>query len=123
MSSPFGLTLETSLPVQRAGDMSRDLLADLRRQPGVDAEQATRALEQGERSAEVPLLGQIVLTFLSAGAATALFGCLKAYIERDRHLKIRFRRPDGAELELDGTHFDARAINESVQVLERFLAR
>jgi len=47
---------------------------------------------------------QILSTFFTAGAATPLISRFRACLERDRTLRLRFKRPDGTELELAGGH-------------------
>ncbi len=123
MPAELELDLETPQPPERLDELGRQLRLDLQRQPGLEARPATRPARPGERAGEIALLGQIVLTFLSAGAATGLIACLKAYLERDRHLKFRLKRADGAELELEGSRFEPAALQESAQLLERFMAQ
>jgi len=97
------------------------MAADLRRVRDLEVRQVSRPPEPGERAAEVGLLGQLALTFLTAGAATALINCLKAYIERDHTLRFKLKRPDGSELELEGKHLQADRLEETLRALEGFI--
>jgi len=101
--------------------LAQDLLHDLR---GIDALKAVRVSRSAafdERAGDVGLVGQLALTFMSAGAATALIGCLKAYLERDRTLRLRFKSSNGLELELEGKDFEPDTVGKALRSLERLL--
>jgi len=115
------LTVDADQRPEKLAELTREVLSDLEGQSGLSARQGARDAAAGERAGEVPLLGQLILTFVTAGAATALINCLKSYIERDRRMKFRLRKNDGTELELDGARFDAQAIGETIRQVERFL--
>jgi hypothetical protein len=122
MSDQIYLTLQSDRRSEALQDLTRDLVRDLRSVDDLDAVTVTRSPQPGEKPVDVALLGQIVLTFLSGGAATALIGCLKGYIDRDRSLRVRFKSKDGTELELEGRHFEAASVDETINALRR-LAR
>ena len=92
---------------------------DLRRHTDLEVEEVTSKPKPSERGLD--LLGQLALTFLSAGAATALINVLRAYVERDQSVRFRLKRPDGSELELEGKHFQAEHLKETLHALERFV--
>src|SRR5688572_8146346 len=119
-TEPLQLTMQSSARSERLADLARDLTSDLQRQRMLQVNATTRPAAPGERAVDISLIGQIVLTFLSAGAAQALIGCLKAYIDRDRSLRFQLKRPDGTELHLEGKHFEPAAIDETLRALERF---
>jgi hypothetical protein len=68
---------------------------------------------------EIGLLGQLALTFLGAGAATALINCLRAYIERDHTLRFRLKRADGVELEIESKDLSPDHLVKTLQDLEK----
>ncbi len=115
------LSLESERSPEQLSNLARELAADLRREADLEAQEVSRPPEPGERGAEVGLLGQLALTFLSAGAATALINCLRAYIQRDHTLRFKLKRPDGSELELEGKHLQADKLEETLRALERFV--
>ena len=116
------LSLTSEAKPERLAELTSDLVNDLQRERSLAVSPITRPPQPGERSAEIGLLGQILLTFITAGAATALINCLRAYIERDRTLKIRLRRTDGTEFELEGKHFTPAAIDETIRALQRVVS-
>jgi hypothetical protein len=63
------------------------------------------------------MLGQIVLTFLTGGAATALIACLKTYLERDRSLSVSVKGADGKEIKIDGKRLSAKDADMLVKSL------
>jgi hypothetical protein len=123
-SDPHDVRLVLSsdrLRAEALDSLVRDLLNDLAELDGLTVEPAARHPARGERAADVGLVGQIVLTFISAGAATALISCLKAYVERDRTLRLRFKRSDGTELELEGKHFEPKTVDATMRALKRLM--
>lgn len=116
------LALQGDTSSERLDDLSRELTAELGRQQDLEVRTITTQALPGERAAEIGLLGQLALTFITAGAASALIGCLKAYIERERSLKFRLKREDGTELELEARHLQGDRLNTTLQTLERFTA-
>lgn len=116
------LSLESERGPEQLADLVRELAVDLRKERDFDdVKEATRLPHPNERAAEIGVLGQLGLTFLSAGAATALIGCLKAYIERDHTLRFRIKRPDGSELELEGKHLEGKDLKKTVATLKQFV--
>ncbi len=70
--SLFHLTLVSDRRPEQVADLALDLASDLRHQRDLDVHEASRLAEPGEKAAaEIGILGQLALTFLSAGAATA----------------------------------------------------
>jgi hypothetical protein len=121
MADKLTLTLVSTQRPERVAELGRELVADLRKEVALEADHKTRDLSPGERAVDSALVGQVVLTFLSAGAATALLGCLKAYIERDRHLRFRLKKADGVEIELEAQHFSAQTFDELTRKVQEFL--
>jgi hypothetical protein len=74
--------------------------------------------EKGE-----PIATTLLLTFLSSGAAVALFEVLKAYFSRDCSLSITFKKADGAEVRVSAKNMDARAMDEAMTRLQAILER
>lgn len=119
--TPVQLVVEGHARSERLNETVQELVVSLRRQEGLDADLASRPANASERSAEVGLAGQILLSFFSAGAATALIACLQAYIQRDKSFKFRMKKADGSEMELEGRHFDPNAVKETVRAVEEFI--
>ena len=115
------LALVSDRHPEQVAELTRDLTQDLHDAGEFDVAQVGRPPKAGERSAEIGILGQLGLTFLSAGAATALINCLKSYIERDRDLKFRLKRPDGTELELESANLQSDSLQGTLASLERFI--
>ena len=98
--------------------MTRELQGSLRSQGCIRAELVTRPATPGERSGTVELLGQLALSFAGGGGAIALLNCIKTYLDRDRSLRVRLKRPDGQEIEIEGTNLDIEAVSAFVLAAE-----
>ena len=121
MSTSLQLSIASDRAPEQLDELSRELLVDLRREDDLTAEQAAREADSGERAGDVALLGQLALTFISAGAATALVKCFQSYIERDRSLRFRLKKPDGHEIELDCASFDSHELAGTLQTLQKLI--
>ena len=64
-------------------------------------------------------IGALILTFISSGAAVALFGVLKAYFSREPSLKIDLKKPDGSELSLSAQNMDPARVDETLDHLKK----
>jgi Effector Associated Constant Component 1 len=64
----------------------------------------------------------ILLTLIgSGGVVVTLIQVLKAYVERDRHLRINIKSKDGTSVEIDGSNLNGRQLNETTDMLIRIL--
>ena len=85
--------------------ITQDLRRDLIRHVGVAANIPGTA-ERDDQRGDAVTVGQLILTFIGSGMATALVGCLRAYISREPDLSISLVRPDGSKLELSAKNID-----------------
>ncbi|HAT85464.1 MAG TPA: hypothetical protein DCS30_05645 [Rhizobiales bacterium] len=49
-------------------------------------------------------LGVLAITFLTSGAAVALFEVIKAHLQRDRSISISIERPDGTKVAINAAN-------------------
>lgn len=106
------LEVESGQGPAHVASMTRDIRDTLQNQIGLRTDPVTRPANAGERSAEVEVLGQLAIAFLGGGGAgSALVGCLRSYLARDRSAAFRLRRPDGLEVELAGPDLDPGLIH------------
>ena len=73
-----------SLTADEIQNMTRALNNTLNRETDIGAALSEQAAGPGTRGAEIEF-GTIALSFLSSGAAVALFNVLKSYFERKTH--------------------------------------
>lgn len=66
-------------------------------------------------------IGTLALTFITSGAAVALFEVLKAYFSRDASLKIAFKKPDGSEVSVSSQNMEPDHIQETIVQLKKIL--
>jgi hypothetical protein len=111
------LTLQSDRRPEQLADLTRALARDLARERALEAREATRPAELGERASGVELLGQLVLTFLTGGAAKALLDGLRPYFERDRSLVVALKTRDGTELRIEGKDLRPDRVAEITEAL------
>jgi septum formation topological specificity factor MinE len=101
--------------------MTRDLVASINRHT-----EARAAIPEGTAGADErgdPItLGMIALSFVTSGAAVALFQVIKAYFERDESLEMSFERADGRKLTIKAENMSAERIDKSVALAQAFFA-
>lgn len=103
-------------------ELAAELETDLAEQPGLAVRREVRAPQPGERSADVALVGELLIQLLGTTAVTGLIGVLKAYLTRDRSMRVTLRRADGATLELESNHVRTDAIESTRQLVRDFAA-
>jgi len=117
MAELLRLTLESQRGPERLADFTREISAELGRQPELDVREATTPSAPGERSAGAILIGQLVVKFVLGGAAKALIDSLLPYFERDRSLVIALKTSDGFELKIEGKDLRPEKVGEIIQAL------
>ena len=115
------LIIEGAGSAARTADRIRELEQLLRPARDLKVALATQPAAPGSRGGELGPAAQLALTFLTSGAAVALVECLRAFIQRDRQLSLRIRRPSGAELVLDAKNLSPDDLAPLAQQVERML--
>jgi hypothetical protein len=98
MTQSSTLILVANTSDARLAGIVRDLSREFAR-IGIKAEEIHEPTAAGDRG-DPFVLGQLALGLVTSGAVTALIECLKAYIGRERTLMVKFKRADGAEVEV-----------------------
>lgn len=101
--------------------MTRELAGAINRSTDVSADLPEGETAPGHRGDAVTL-GTIALSFITSGAAVALFQVLKAYFERDESLVMEFERPDGRKMIIKAENMSAERIDSSVALAQTFFA-
>lgn len=101
--------------------LTYDLAASINRRTGVHAELPEGEARAGERGDPVTL-GTIALSFITSGAAVALFQVFKAYFERDENLEMSFERADGQKMTIRSENVSAERLDETVALAEAFFS-
>lgn len=100
--------------------MVRDLRDLINRETGVNATVEEGEARTGDRG-EIVTLGTLALTFLSSGAAVALFEVFKAIFERNSSIKFEFDRGDGQTLKIAAENLSDDQIEHTIQKAKEFL--
>jgi len=115
------LALSSSrLPDRRLQDMTRDICEQLNHEQDMAAEIPTAPGESGSKG-DMAILGTLALTFMSSGAAVALFEVAKAYFERDKSLVLKMKNEQGQEFEVTADNLSAGQIDETLKMAKQFI--
>ena len=104
----------------RLQDLTRELCAQLNEQQDVDAEIPTAAAEAGAKG-DMVTMGTLALTFMTSGAAVALFNIAKAYFERDKSLVIKLTNDEGQEFAVTAENLSAGQVDQTLKLAKNFL--
>ena len=94
------LSLVADLPDARRGDLTRDLLRDLRRASITAQPAGTTVAKPGERGV-VDTAYEIAILAFTHGTALILADCLKAYLLREKRLSFVVKTMQGQEIPVD----------------------
>jgi hypothetical protein len=102
--------------------LTRELSMVLNRETDVAAAMPEAPPEPGARGDPITL-GTLVLTFMTSGAAVAMFEVLKTYFERNASLQMKLKRDDGQELVIDQTNMRSGQIDKTLAFAREFFDR
>lgn len=98
---------------ERRQILTRELAVTLRRETPIRPTVAEAPPAPGEKGDAITV-GTLLLTFLSSGAAVALFQVVRTYFERDSSLEIELQRSDGARFAIRAKHVSPEQIDETI---------
>jgi len=109
------LSLESQRRDSTLAQITRDLRRDLARSdvPVHPVEESYRLGDKGDPFT----IGQLALDLVTSGAVTALIGCLKAYLGRDRTLTFKVKRPDSSFVEITAHNIDSTELRDDLELL------
>jgi hypothetical protein len=118
MPARASLSISGDFDPATLAELTERISADLNRGDEVSAAPVTRPGVRGERGAgDVALGGQLVLTFLTSGAAAALFAVLKEWLSRDDRTALTFES-GGAKLSVTGRELTPERLAAYVRALD-----
>ncbi len=106
-----------------SGEDLHDLTLDLSRTLSQETEtQAILPEQSGPPGTKGDLIavGTLLLTFLTSGAAVAMFGVLKSYFERSSSLEMEFQREDGKKLAIRAENLQPEQIDQTINLAREF---
>lgn len=102
------LQVSSDLPPGLMIQVAQQLVEDLER-AGVIIRPAERSAGSGERGV-LSDAGKIALEWIGGPAVRPIIETVKAFLVRDRSLRISVTRPDGAKMEVDAKNIDSEAV-------------
>jgi len=102
--------------------LTDELAGDLNAVSGVEATRAETTGAKGSRG-EVITIGNIVLAFISSGAAVAAINVLKTYFNRQPTLTFDIVDENGKKVSLSGKNLKAEQFDQAISVLGKSLAK
>ena len=118
MEATVGISCE-SLADDDLQALTRQLSTTLNRETDVEAAMPEAPAEPGSRG-DPAILHTLLLTFMTSGAAVAMFQVIKSYVERNKSLTMTFKRADGQELVIDQTNMGADQLDKTVEFARAF---
>jgi hypothetical protein len=103
----------------RLADLTADIARLIQKETDIRTELPREKPGPGMKGEPVTI-GLIILTFISSGAAVALFDVLKSYFVRDSSLKITFKTPDGKEITLDQKNMGKDQVRDTLTTVQDF---
>ncbi|MER7011259.1 hypothetical protein ABT324_07510 [Saccharopolyspora sp. NPDC000359] len=98
---------ESALPPQRLHQLHDQLMRDLRAVPGIEIRRAREEAPQDSKAGVGAQLAELIITgLLSGGTAAAVTRVLIALVNRSAKRSVTVKRPDGAEITVDGASPD-----------------
>jgi len=101
--------------------LTRELSMVLNRETDVAAALPEAPPEPGARG-DATMLYTLVLTFMTSGAAVAMFQVFKSYVERNSSLQLKLKRGDGDELVIDQTNMRGGQFDQTLALAREFFA-
>ncbi len=92
-------------------DLTRELCRDLNDKTDVAAKIPKGTPKPGEKGDPITI-GTILLSFLTGGAAVAMFDVLKAYIQRNKSLVFKIVGPHGEVVEVRGENLTKKQFEQ-----------
>lgn len=119
------LTVSAGIPPARLDALTRDLARDLTRSGAVKAMPIVAPPAPGERGVAAKI-GEVLLEAIGgaglktvAETAKILGEVLKAYLVREKTLKIELTMPDGTKVVLDAKNMSVSAIEAALAALRK----
>ena len=100
-------------------DLTRELETLINRNTEVTAVTPQGDIQPGARGEPITL-GLLALTFLSSGAAVAMFQVLKAIFERNAGVEMSFERADGRKLSIKAENVRPEQLDETMALAREF---
>ena len=103
------VALEAELAPERLDGLTRDLMLDLN-QLGMRAQPVEAVLGPGERGVMAEIGRFVIEALLGGNAAANLLDVIKAYLSRERTLRVSISKPDGTRIEVDAKNIDSGVV-------------
>lgn len=101
-------------------ELTTDLCKTIINETDINAELVEGPTQKGNRGEPITL-GLIALTFMSSGAAVALFNVLKSYLDRESSLIFGIQREDGTKLGIKMKNMQPEQVKATLSEVKIFL--
>jgi len=96
--------------------LTRDLFLTLSKQKSIKPKMPEGISVPGKKGEPITI-GLLVLTFITSGAAVALLEVIKAYLIREKSLKITIKKTDGTGITLNAQNINDEQIRDTLNQL------
>jgi hypothetical protein len=101
--------------------LSLDLCRTLERETDVAAKLAEGDNLPGIKGEPI-ILATIILSFITSGAAVAMFNVFKSYFERNSTLEMEFQRKDGRKFKIQAQNVSPEQLDHTMQQAKEFFS-
>lgn len=108
------------LSAEELDSLTRQLAQTIARETDISAQFPEQPPTPGAKGDPITI-GTLALSFLSSGAAVALFEVLKTYIGRVSNLAIEVKRPDGSQVSISAQNMKPEQLQDTVARLRGLL--
>jgi hypothetical protein len=101
--------------------LTLDLCKTLERETDVTATLAEGSSLPGTKGEPI-ILATIILSFITSGAAAAMFNVFKSYFDRNSTLEMEFQRKDGKNFRIKAQNLSPKQFDHTMQQAKEFLS-
>ncbi len=99
-------------------NLSRNLCKTIQDEADISANLKSSEQKTGEKGDPVTI-GVIVLSFITSGAAVALFEVIKSYFDRDSELVLEFPQENGKTIKINAKNLSKEQVNRAIGIVEK----
>jgi hypothetical protein len=101
--------------------LALELCKTLERETDVSAKLAEGSSLPGTKGEPI-ILATIIFSFITSGAATAMFNVFKSYFDRNSTLEMEFQRKDGKNFRIKAQNLSPKQFDHTMRQAKEFLS-
>jgi hypothetical protein len=106
---------------EKLQNIALELCKTLERETDVAAKLAEGPSLPGTKGEPI-ILATIILSFITSGAAVAMFNVFKSYFDRNSTLEMEFQRKDGRKFRIQAQNVSPKQLDHTIQQAKDFMS-